>query len=190
MALKHAPTKRWTVEEFHRLFDEGFFSEDDRVELIEGEIVPMPKQNPPHSGAVLRSTKRLVLAFHETHEVACQLPLDLSEYSEPFPDFAIIPNEKAIKGHLLETADLVIEVSDSRLKFDRGEKASLYARYGIPEYWVLNVKAEQMEVHRNPQPDKSAAFGFSWGTREVVARDGEVSPLCRPDVRFKVADLL
>lgn len=177
MSLLHVRTRPITVEEFNLMAEKGILAPDERVELIEGAIVPLSPQNKPHSDAISWTTNLLVELFGKTHLVRVQLPLDLSPYSEPEPDFAVVPKESLAKVHRHPTsANLVIEVAQTSLAYDRYEKASLYARFGIPDYWVLNTVDGCLEVHRSPKVDASAPFGHSYAERQVYVPDQTVVP--------------
>ncbi len=193
MGLVHVQTKRFTVDEFTRLWELGAFGHE-RMELIEGEIVPMSPQGEGHSEAILHGNEVLVLALHDTHYVGVQLPLKLSEYSGPEPDFFITPKieprVEQVTGKILRKADLVIEVAVSSLEYDRDEKASLYARYGVKDYWILNVVERQLEVHRDPVPMPDRIFGHGYASVEIYPGTAAISPMVRPDVLLRAADLL
>lgn len=194
MAMVHAQKKRFTVAEFTRLWDVGAFGHE-RMELIEGEIVRMTPQGDEHRGAIIHGTEVLVLALHDTHWVAVQVPLRLSELSGPEPDFFISPKAtnpelpEAMTAESLNKADLVIEVAASSLAYDRDEKASLYARYSVKDYWILNTEQRQLEVHREPTEMPERAFGFGYANVSVFPENATVSPLARPDVVLRVAQL-
>lgn len=188
MGLVHAEKKLFTNREFLRLAEEGYFG-DKRYELIEGEIVYMAPQGDAHGDAIERGNTALVLAFHETHNVRVQLPLTISLLSGPEPDFAVVPRG-AVSQAGIRSADLVIEVAASSLAYDRDEKASLYARHGIVEYWILNVEARELEVFRDPVIDPQTAYGFKYASHALHGESATVSPLIRPDILLRVVDLL
>lgn len=144
--------RRWTVDEYYRMVDCGLIGEDERVELIEGEVLRLSPQNVPHASVTAFLNNALVLRYGRTHLVRVQLPLQVSDHSEPEPDFSLVTKE-AILGACRHptSADLVVEVSDSSLEFDRLRKSRLYAQAGIPEYWVVNVREGSLEVYRRPQ---------------------------------------
>lgn len=169
--------RRWTVEEYYRLWEAGFFI-DERVELINGEILRMSPHNKPHSSAMGFLNNRLVRAFGETHLVRVQLPLSVGHLSEPEPDFSLVRPE-LIDGYPRHptTADLVVEVSDSSLSYDRGRKASLYASAQVTEYWVLNIPESRLEVYREPRQDPHAEFGWSYFAHLILTRGQTVTPV-------------
>lgn len=166
--LQRLPHRPITADEYNRMAECGILQPDERVELIEGVIVPLAAQNKPHADAVAYATNVLVRRYGETHIVRVQLPLNLTGYSEPEPDFALIKRE--LHGTFPRhptSADLIVEVADTSYDYDRWEKLSLYARCGIPEYWILNVRDEWLERYREPKIDPRAPFGFSYSVREI-----------------------
>jgi Uma2 family endonuclease len=149
--LEDQTLRRISVSEYHRMIDAGIFNEDDPVELLDGLLVEMTPQGRPHGYIIQQLTKLLIRALGDAHAVLPQLPITLGDYSEPEPDFAIVSAEAgACKTDHPSTALLVIEVARTSLAKDRGVKASLYARFGIPEYWVVDVEAQAIEVRREP----------------------------------------
>ena len=179
-----AVLKKWTCLEFQRLADIGAFQPTDKIELIEGMIVEMSPQNYPHGLAITRATSLLVRLFDKTHYVRVQLPLNVGLTSQPEPDFALVRREIMDAGSTHpDRADLVIEVSESSLSFDRGEKMLVYGRGGFPEYWIVNVVDGVLEVHREPD----AQVGYR--SRQVWKKTDKVAPLFRPNVSLLVSKL-
>lgn len=152
---------RFTVEEYHRMGEAGIFGEDDRVELVEGEIVEMTPIGRRHADCVNRLTHLLVSFVGSAYVVSVQNPLRLGEHDEPEPDLALLKPgpELYSRGHPgSEDAALLIEVADSSLQYDRGFKLPLYARSGVPEAWLIDLRADRIEVHSGPG---SNAGGYS-----------------------------
>ena len=112
------------------------------MELIEGEVVDMPPQKNAHYTAILLAQRALERAFGPNYVVRVQGPLDLGERSQPEPDLAVVPGSPRDYRDHPKTASLVVEVSDSTLVFDRERKARLFAKAGIPEYWIINLVDE------------------------------------------------
>lgn len=143
----------FTVAEYYRMADAGILSEDDRVELIEGEVVTMSPINSRHAGCVDRF---IVLLYPNVRGVAImrvQNPIRLSEYSEPQPDLALLrPRDDFYTQSHPTPADvlLVIEVAETSQRYDRDVKIPLYARYGIPEAWFVDLVEEAVYVYRQP----------------------------------------
>ena len=187
MLITNAITKRWTREEFARLYESGFFGPEDRVELIEGELVIMPPPGYEHTNPIRNGNMLLTGLYRETHDVAVQCPLDLGQTSEPQPDFALIARGTVPAKALPTTADLIIEVSYSSLAFDRKEKAALYAKAGTPEYWVIDVVNQKVEVYRDPGPVPDKPGTFAFGTRQVFEPSQSVQPLKVPGASCPLA---
>jgi Uma2 family endonuclease len=155
--------KRFTIEDYHRLGDLGFFKESDRIELIRGEIIQMPNKKPPHSVVNSRLVKRLILMLGEQAIVRGQEPVILSSDSEPLPDVAIL---KARQDEYLDshpyTQDIIllIEISETTLKYDRETKLSLYAEDGIADYWIVNLVDNYLEVYSEPYQSQTGEFSY------------------------------
>ena len=177
----------WSVEDYQRLGELGVFLPEERVELIEGVIFDVPPHLPPHGRAIMRGNSTLVELCGKTHYVRVQLALQLGPKSMPEPDFALVRREvvDSSEGHPTG-ADLVIEVSESSLGHDRRKKAGLYARAGIPEYWIINLRDRLVEVYREPGPMPDGAFGHGYHLQRAVAWDARLSPLFRPDVEVEL----
>jgi Uma2 family endonuclease len=186
MSVAEPTVRRWSVEEYYRLAEMGFIAPDERVELIEGEIIRMSPLNPPHAFGSGRVQSLLLGIFQTGWVVRIGLALRVSTESEPEPDFTVVRGrlEDYLAGHPT-SAELVVEVSDSSLQFDLGTKAGLYARSGIPDYWVLNLPGRALVVHRNPDPAAGQYRDVrSYGEAETV------SPLAAPQTAVVVRDLL
>ena len=143
--------RRFRVEEYYRMARAGVFAEDERVELLEGRIHRMTPQGARHMRAISRLTRHIAPLLGEALSLRVQGPLTLSEDSEPEPDLAVVRAEdEASDERHPSTALLVIEVSEDSLARDRGVKAQLYARARIPEYWIVNLRRETVEVYTEP----------------------------------------
>ena len=153
------PRHRWTVDDYHRMAEVGLLDADARVELIEGEIVEMAPIGDPHIDVSNRLTRLLVLAVGERGIVSVSNPVRLNAHSEPQPDFAVLrPRaDYRTRGPRPDDAMLVVEVSDTTLRRDRGVKRPLYASAGIPEYWIVNLEERYVEIHRSPAGDTFAS---------------------------------
>ncbi len=179
---------KWTQKEYYQMAELGFFH-GKRVELIEGEIIEMSPMNKPHATAVRRILYILKTFFGEGFIIDSQLPMSFSKESEPEPDVAVIKGkiEDFIKSHP-KTAELIVEVSDSTLRYDRTIKAALYAQNKIQEYWILNLKDRCLEVYRQPKKDKK--LGFIYGEIQILTEDETASPIANPKAKIKIADIL
>ena len=184
MADPATRSHRWSRGAYDRAVQAGIFGPGDRIELIEGEILTMTPQGSRHAAVVARAAGLLARAFAGGCHVRTQMPLAAGGDSEPEPDVAVVEGDEF--GYLdahPATALLVVEVSDDSLTRDRTVKQRLYARCGIPEYWIVAIPDARLEVHRDPTGD---------AYRSVRSlRAGEtVAPLARPDATIAVADLL
>jgi Uma2 family endonuclease len=156
-------TKRFTVTEYHRLIELGFFAEGDRVQLIRGELVQMAAKGTLHSVGntkLIRELDRLVV---NRAVVRGQEPIVLSADSEPEPDAAIAqgqPDDYLSHHPYPQDILLVVEVSDSTLEYDRTVKLSLYAENQIQDYWMMNLVANQLERYSQPYQDTQGKFGY------------------------------
>jgi Uma2 family endonuclease len=184
-------TRRWTRVEYERLIDIGFLHEDEPVELLAGHMIEAEPKGSRHATAVCLIADELRAACGRGWVVRVQDPVALDDESEPEPDVVVVP------GHPRDYLDahparpvLVVEVAESSLAFDRHHKSGLYARAGIADYWIVNVVADVLEVHRAPVADTAAEFGWRYGNIETFGSGTSISPLCRPDVILAVADLL
>jgi Uma2 family endonuclease len=181
--------RRWTRPEYYRMLDAGILTEDDPVELIDGEVVLKVTQNHPQATATTLAARALDRAFGTGHHVRVQMPMTIGN-SEPEPDVAVLPGEPDDYADHPSTALLVLEVADSSLAAERLDKASLYAAASIQDYWITNLVARQIEVLRDPIPMTDTPFGFGYRSR-VVARSGEVvRPLARTGAEIPVDALL
>jgi len=182
--------RRWTRKEYYKMGEMGFF-DGDRVELIEGQVFEMSPIYEPHAVGVSLADDILREVFGKGWAIRIQNPLSLGEASDPEPDAAVIKghNRDFIVKHPT-TADLVIEVADSSLLHDRNHKASLYAKAGIMDYWIVNLPERRLEVHRNPVANAEAEFGFDYADKLILKEGESVAPLTKSDVMIDVVDLL
>lgn len=187
-----APARHgWTVEEFERLFEAGFFAPDARLELIEGEVWEKMTQKTPHATAVTLAQYLLAEIFGAGFVVRVQLPLILGEISKPEPDIAIVTGvaRDYTRNHPT-TAVLVVEISDSTLIPDQQTKSALYARAGIAEYWIVNLIDHVLEVRRGPVAMAAQPLGFGYRETSVLQAGETISTLAAPDFVVRVEDLL
>jgi Uma2 family endonuclease len=142
-----------TVDEYHRMAEDGSLAPDARVELIDGEIIDMPPIGNPHMANVDRLTELLRDAVGRRAIVRCQGSVRLGDFSEPQPDFVLLTRREDFYEHRSANASdalLIIEVSDTSLAHDIQRKLALYARHGIPEYWVVDIVNRKLHVFRTP----------------------------------------
>ena len=166
--------RRFTVDEYYRMAEAGILTRDERVELVDGRIVAMNPIGSPHAWCVSRLTR--VLARRDDVLVNVQNPIRLDDRSEPEPDLIVLRLETPTDRHPRpEDVLLVIEVADTSLAYDRGTKAPLYARHGIPELWIVDLGEERVEVHREPSQGGYRLVQF-------FGRGQTVHPLFAPDL--------
>jgi Uma2 family endonuclease len=184
-------TRRFTRAEYDHLIDIGFFQPGDPVELLGGQLVVSEPHSAYHYGAIRKAARALEPAFGPGWDVRMQAPVWLDDDSEPEPDVAVVRGrfEDYFQAHPARPV-LTVEVSDSRLGFDRRHKGSLYARAGLADYWVVNLVERVLEVYREPVPDAEAPFGWRYARREVLGPTDAVMPLAAPGAIIRVADLL
>ena len=183
---KHPPKRRlFTVEEYCTMADAGILSEDERVELLDGEIVVMPPIGEPHEDSTDRLNGDLSYVLRGRARVRVQNSVRLDDYGLPEPDIAVVRLRDDYHRDRPTAADvlLLVEVADTSLEFDREVKLARYAAAGIPEVWIANLRARQVEAHSDP-------VDGSYRSRRVVTANGKISPLAFPDVSLAVADFL
>jgi hypothetical protein len=160
-AAPRAPSLyRFTVAQYHRMIEAGILNENDRVELLEGWVLQKMAHNPPHDATITRINRRLTRLLPETWLVRIQSAVTTSD-SEPEPDLAVVrgPEEVYFRRHPAP-ADiaLLVEVADTTLDTDRGEKRRLYARARVSVYWIVNIPEAQVEVYAQPRGGRSPAY--------------------------------
>jgi Uma2 family endonuclease len=183
-SLQQVTRWRFTVHDYHRMGEAGILHEDDRVELIEGELVEMAAIGTRHFSCVNRLNRMLVMSVGEAAVVSVQNPVRLSEHTEPQPDITVIrPRDYTEALPLPEDVLLLIEVSDTTLAYDRSVKLPLYARAGIGEVWIVNLPARTIEQYTDPSDD---------GYRRVdQTRGGQnLQPAALPDLALTVDEIL
>ena len=195
--------RRWTKGEYYKMAELGFFC-GMKVELMEGEVIVntdyeitrnrdevVMVMNSPHAVVIRLVIEALRKFFDNGFLIDSQLPLDFGDVSEPQPDLAVVAGKPRdyINSHP-KTALLVVEVSDTTLRFDRTRKASLYAAHDIQDYWIVNLRKRHLEVYRRPMQDENAFYGFSYAEAFIYTENETASPLAAPKTKIKIADLL
>jgi Uma2 family endonuclease len=190
-ARESSPSRwKWTRDEFLRLGELGFFG-DRRVMLIEGEVLAMSPMNEPHARGIVFVVEALRAAFGSGVTIRTQLPMDLGRTTDPEPDIAVIAGSPRSQPPTAPvTALLVVEVSDTSLDYDTGDKANLYAAAGIAEYWVLDVANGKLHVFRSPVADPAERFGHRYAQQRGLWPADRVQPLAAPGQSVLVSDLL
>jgi Uma2 family endonuclease len=180
------PRRRFTVDEYHQMAAAGILTEDDPVELLDGEIIEMSPIGDRHAACILRGTTIFSARLAGRALVSVQNPVRLSSGSEPEPDIALLrPRADFYSSGKPGPEDvlLIIEVADTSLVYDRDVKLRFYAESGIREVWIVDLNAARVLVYREPK-------GISYEQVLVVGREGTLSPLAFPDVVVPVADLI
>ena len=167
--------------EYDQLIALGAF-EDEKIELLDGEMVAMSPIGTAHGSAVQKLNELLVVALHGRAVVRCQSPFAASELSEPEPDFTVVSPGDYLDDHPGQ-AHLIIEVAESSLAKDRGRKLRLYATCHVPEYWVVNLVERCIEVYRDVE-------GPSYTRQERFERGQSIQLLAFGDVSIAVSDVL
>ncbi|NBB71827.1 MAG: Uma2 family endonuclease [Alphaproteobacteria bacterium] len=182
--LEHT-RRKLDVETVHHLVETGRIGAEERVELVDGELLTMPAIGSEHAGVTAELVRRLIRATGpEPVLVTGTTPLRLDRYNQVRPDVLVLRQRDDDGAAPPTPADtlLVIEVSDATRAFDRGRKAELYARFAVAEYWVVDLVAGQVLVHRAPA-------GGAYGEVEMRA-DGGLAPTALPDATVDIAALL
>jgi Uma2 family endonuclease len=184
-------TRRWTRVEYERLVALGVFQPSERLELIDGQLLLREPQGSRHAAAIRRLLAALRRALGDAWQIDSQLPIALDDDSEPEPDVAVVPRDP---GAYLEAhpsrAVLIVEVAEGSYRIDREYKASLYARAGIADYWIVDLPHNTLEVHRDPEASPAARSGWRYRSVETLRSPARVAPLVAPDRTIPVADLL
>ncbi|MGI8985138.1 MAG: Uma2 family endonuclease [Acidimicrobiales bacterium] len=176
----------FTVDEYEALGQIGFFGFDRRLELIEGEIFEMTPIGPDHGGCVVILTSLCIKRLGDRAAVSAQGAVVLGNLSEPQPDLMVLAGTVERYRHRHPRAEdvlLLIEVSDSTLRFDRKVKLPAYARAGVVEVWIVDLKGTAVEIHRRPTPE-----GYAFTERR--RRGDTVSPEAVPDLVLTVDEIL
>lgn len=177
--------------EYDRLVEHGVFEPGERVELIDGQLIVAEPQSAAHFTAIQLVARALAHAFGAGWFVRTQGPIALDDVSEPEPDVAVVPGEpRDYAARHPAHPVLVVEVALARYAFDRTYKASLYARAACPEYWILDLVARTLEVHRSPTPAPAAPYGWDYAAVDVLGAGDTVSPLAAGHASIAVLDLL
>ena len=188
MLITEAPftLRQWTVKEYQKLGEMGFFHPEERVELISGNIIRMSAKGTAHTSATRRTATLLRAILENLAAVYTQDPIALDDNSEPEPDIAVVridPLDYATHHPTPSEVYLIIEVADSSLAYDREIKAKIYARSGIVDYWVLNVNERQLHVFREPADD-------GYQSEVILGEFSRISPLQFPAFNIAIGEML
>ena len=190
VAAYGAPPRRWTVRDYYRAAAKGVFGDDEKLELIRGEVVELSPQKNRHAHATYLLRRALESAFPGSI-VREHSPIRLDEVNEPEPDVAVSRGPAATYSKRHPNANdllLVAEVADSSLLKDRKLKGPLYAEFGIPEYWILDLQSNRLEVYRDPGMDSSG--NGSYAVVEVLDVHATVTPLNSNGSEISIRDVV
>ncbi len=182
------PTRhRMTVREMMTLVEAGML--EGHVELVDGELIDMPGQGNYHAVGMSNAYDLLRPLWPRPRFIRTQSTHRFADIQAPEPDLAMLDREP-IDGALIdERPRLVIEISDSTLATDLGRKKLDYARFGVPEYWVLDLRRRRLYVFREPDTTATEAVA-AWGHEQILTHGDSLAALCMPDVPIRVADLI
>ena len=178
--------KLFTVDEYYRMADAGIFGPEERLELIEGEIIEMSPVGDRHIACVNRATALFGSRLAGKAMVSVQNPVRLDRFSEPQPDIVLArPREDYYAGKRLSSEDtfLVVEISDTTVRYDRNRKMPLYAKAAVPELWIENLQENVILVYRNPREN-------TFSTSLVFRHGDSISLHAFPEFVFRVDELL
>ncbi|MEJ0064300.1 MAG: Uma2 family endonuclease [Caulobacteraceae bacterium] len=181
--LQTEPRRRlFTVDEVLAIQRAGLFDDDERFELIEGELILMQSKLNRHELYKNRLARAFYRLLPDDVEAWVEPTLYLRPHNAPDPDIMVFPRGRSIEELKPEEVHLVVEVADTTLRTDLGVKAALYARFGVREYWVIDVEARRLVVHRRPA-------GEGWGEVRQIAAGEPIAPLAFPSAAIQLADL-
>ncbi len=180
-----APTYKFSVEEYHKLGEVGIFHEDDRIELLNGELVIMAVIGVRHMKAVRRFINVLARKYGQRCLIDAQNPVMIDGHSEPQPDFLLLRAEADVRDSapIPEDVLLLAEVADTSLAYDQTDKRAAYARNGIVEYWILDLTRDVLHVFCDSD-------GREYRTKLTVSAAESIAPLAFPDTPVALAELL
>ena len=191
MSDSEVRTRHFSRVEYERLVERGVIAPDERLELIGGTLIVRERQRDMHAFAAEMAAAALQKAFGIGYRVRVQLPVALDDESEPEPDVSVVRGSLAQADRTLPTRpDLIVEVAESSLTFDRREKASLYARARVEDYWIVNLVSRILEVHREPVADERAPYGWRYASVRTLTDVDVVFPMAAPLSRIAITDLL
>src|SRR3990167_3994391 len=183
--------RRWTRLEYDRLIDLGVSRPGERGGLLAARRVLREPRGSRHAGTIRRVVAALRRAFGDAWQVDSQLPIALDPDSEPEPDVAGGPQDPGayLDAHPSRPV-LIVEVAESSYRVDREHKASLYARAGIADYWIVDLARDALEVHRDPGASPDAPYGWRYRSVVTLRRPATVAPLAAPGTPIPVTDLV
>jgi Uma2 family endonuclease len=176
----------FSVDEYHQMIMTGIIKEDDKVELIDGEIITMPPIGPNHASNVNRLNSIFYFNLGNTIIVSIQNPIQLTDYSEPQPDIAILKyRDDFYKNNHPKAEDvlLIVEIAETSVEYDKALKVPRYAESNIIETWLFDLQNERIEMHRNP-------FNGIYQEIRIAQKGQKISCINFPKIEFSINDLL
>ena len=177
--------KKFTITEFEQMAETGIIKDEDRIELIEGELIEMGKIGKRHAACVDRLNDLFRDKFGKRVLVRSQNPIQLSDYSQPQPDLAILTRKSDYYETAHPTPDdifLLVEVADTTIKFDQEIKIPLYAKHNILEVWLVNLNQEIVEVYYQSNIN-------SYTTKKIFTKKQIISPISFPEIKINVSEI-
>ena len=181
---------RFTIRDYHRMIEAGILDENDKVELVGGEVVEMSAMGSRHAASIRQLDKRFQRALGDAASIGVQLPLTIPNYDEPEPDIAVLrprEDEYALRNPRPSDVLLVVEVSDTTLAYDRGEKLHVYASAAITETWIADLATREGGVERYSDPDPDTG---SYRSVRRFGRGETVTSTVLPGLALPVDDIL
>jgi Uma2 family endonuclease len=176
---------RFSVKEWNRLGEAGFYTDQGGVELLDGEIIAMSPEGNRHASAVANLNDFFGERNQRRYLIGVGHPVEADDLSEPLPDFTLLPRSQKNAGRHPFTRDtlLLVEVSDTTLSFDRNRKLRKYARTGVQEYWIVNLKQDVIEIYRSPSGEEYLD--------QTIAKAGDmIAPQAFPDTAIAVSEII
>lgn len=181
---------KWTVDEFHEIFHSPIF-EGRRLILVKGEVLDMGVGNHPHDFGIGACQEALEPIFdRNSYWIRVQMAFPVGTDTDLIPDISVAAGARATHTQQPTKSLLLVEVSDSSLDYDVGEKSNQFASASVADYWVLDTNNRRLIVFRDPVADAAAPFGFRYQTRLELDATASINPLAAPQATIKVADLL
>lgn len=181
----HLIRRQITLAEYHKMIEAGILTEQDKVELIEGDIIRMSPKGSRHAACVQKINRWFSGRLGNQYDIRLQDPVQIPNISEPEPDLVLVTFREDFYTHSHpKPADilLLVEVADSSLSIDREIKLPLYAAAGIPEYWIINLRDRQIEVHRQLKENRYR--------ESLILKPNEWLVIPSLDIKTEVADWL
>lgn len=173
---------RLTLENVLAMREAEILDPDVRYELLDGELLPMPEEGELHMDGVAVLYRWLQAGLGGSYEIHMRAPINLASDTQLVPDLIVWPKDVRASAMTQDNALLLIEISDTSLRFDLGRKAARYAQAGVREFWAVDVRAKRLWAHRRPMGDE-------WGEKLAVSGDEAISPGFAPDVRLSLSAL-